>query len=113
PTPTFTFSAGEPGATFACRAGPTLAPGPFAPCASPWTTAPLAGGAAAFAVQATDAAGNAGPAVSRTFTVDATAPAVSITGGPDGATSSPSPTFAFSSSDAGASFACRAGATPL
>jgi Subtilase family len=68
-TPAFSFSASEPGATFACRAGTPLAPGAFVGCISPHTTAALADGASVFEVRATDPAGNTGPAASRSFTV--------------------------------------------
>ncbi len=68
-TPGFTFASTEVGVAFACRAGSSLAPGAFATCASPYTTAPLADGASVFEVRATDAAGNVGPPASQAFTV--------------------------------------------
>jgi hypothetical protein len=74
PAPTFTFSASEPGVTFACRAGAAPLGGAFTACSSPYTTAALADGPSVFEVQATDAAGNPGPAASRAFTVSAPVP---------------------------------------
>ena len=44
---------------------------------------------------------------SRTVTVDATAPDTAITSGPTGTTGDATPTFDFSSPDAGATFECR------
>jgi hypothetical protein len=57
PTPSFAFSASEPGATFECRLD-ALA---FSRCSSPTVTPPLADGAHVLAVRATDAAGNTDP----------------------------------------------------
>jgi hypothetical protein len=68
-TPSFTFSSSDAAAALACRMQSTAAAGVFQPCGSPYTTAPLGEGAHAFEVQATDAAGNAGPVASRAFSV--------------------------------------------
>ncbi|MGC9040720.1 MAG: choice-of-anchor D domain-containing protein, partial [Roseiflexus sp.] len=103
PTVTFTFTS-EPGATFACR----LNTAAFSPCTSPQNLTGLMTGVYTFSVRAIDAAGNidASPA-SRTWTVDATPPDTSITGGPAaGSTTGPNVSFTFSS-EAGATFACR------
>ena len=70
-TPTFAFSA-EPGATFECRI--SLGVHPFAPCTSPVTYGPLPEGTYTFAVRATDAAGNLGPTLTYTFTIDTVDP---------------------------------------
>ena len=70
PTPTFSFSASEPGSTFECHLGQN----PFTPCTSPQTLAPLADGGHKFAIKAIDAAGNGSQIASRTFTVDTHAP---------------------------------------
>jgi hypothetical protein len=78
-SPSFSFSAGDATATFACRLQTPAGPAALVACSSPYTTAPLADGAHAFEVQATDAAGNAGPVASRAFSV-ATAPAGSSVG---------------------------------
>jgi hypothetical protein len=56
-TPTFTFTATEPGSTFLC----SLDDGPFLPCSSPFTTPPLRAGRHVFVVSAVDAAGNSDP----------------------------------------------------
>ena len=71
-------------------------------CTSPRTLGPLADGTHTFQVRATDAAGNvdATPA-SRTFTVDTSRPDTTITSGPTGATNNASPSFAFTSTEAG------------
>ena len=102
--PTFTFTSSEPGSTFACRVDDAT----FSACSSPRTPAGLADGPHTFEVRATDAAGNADPTpASRTFTVDTVAPDTTITGGPDGPTNDSTPTFTFTSSEAGATFECR------
>jgi hypothetical protein len=74
-TPTFSFSANEAGSTFRCR----IDGGAYAACSSPATFA-LADGSHTFDVYATDPAGNPdlSPA-SYTWTIDATAPTVTIT----------------------------------
>jgi hypothetical protein len=77
---TFAFGADERGASFACQ----LDGGGFHPCSSPQSYEGLAEGSHTFAVQAVDAAGNLGPASTRTWLVDTTPPSSSITcdGGP-------------------------------
>jgi hypothetical protein len=103
--PTFEFDSTEGGSTFQCNVDSAG----FVPCSSPLTTATLGEGARTFAVRATDAAGNtdATPA-SSSFTVDLTAPDTAITSGPATGTSTEdtTPTFGFSSNDAGAIFTC-------
>jgi len=106
-TPTFTFSSDDPDATFECRVDSV----PFAACSGPGdahTTAALSEGPHAFSVRGTDEAGNveSSPAT-RSFTVDTINPDTTIDSGPDGPTSETTPTFAFSSSKAGSTFACR------
>ncbi len=57
---------------------------------------------------AVDPAGNADPTpASRSFAVDTTPPATAITAGPAGRTTDLTPTFRFSSDDAGSTFECR------
>ena len=70
-TATFEFSANEDGSTFECK----LDDSSFESCASPKQYTGLEDGKHAFTVRATDAAGNTSAPVSRTWTVDATAPA--------------------------------------
>ena len=74
-TPTFEFTATEPGSTFQCR----LDGGAWNACASPATTAALADGSHTFEVRATDSAGNQETTPEAyTWVVDAGAPTVSI-----------------------------------
>ena len=104
PTPTFEFSASQPGSTFECR----LDHGPWAPCASPNTFTPLTDGPHEFEVRATDPAGNQdGTPASRSFTVDTIVPQTTIDSGPEGVTRDPTPTFEFFASEPGSTFECR------
>jgi hypothetical protein len=102
-TPTFTFSASEDGATFACRVDDAA----FAPCTAPYVSATLSQGPHMFEVRAADAAGNtdATPAAS-SFTVDTVPPQTTITSGPAAASTDSTPTFGFTSSETGSTFAC-------
>ncbi len=103
-TPTFEFSSSQPGSSFEC----SLDGAAFATCTSPETTASLSDGQHTFEVRATDPAGNTDQSpASRTFTVDATDPETTIDSGPSGLTNDPTPTFGFSSDEAGATFQCR------
>ncbi len=63
---TFSFAASESGVSFACA----LDGAPFAGCASPAAHANLDIGPHTFAVRATDAAGNTGPAAQHAWTVN-------------------------------------------
>jgi hypothetical protein len=102
-TPTFSFTSTEAGSTFQCRVDAA----PYAACTTPFTTAALADGAHTFEVRATDQAGNTDPTpASRAFTVDSP-PDTSITAGPSGATNDNTPTFTFTSTEAGSTFQCR------
>ncbi len=103
-SPSFTFSSSEAGSSFECR----LDAGAWQGCSSPKSYSSLADGSHTFEVRATDAVGNTDPTpASRTFTVDATPPQTTINSGPSGATNDASPSFTFSSSEAGSSFECR------
>jgi len=98
---TFTFTSTESGSTFQC----SLDGAAFATC--PLSYSGLAQGSHTFQVRATDAAANtdASPA-SRTWTVDTVAPDTTITSGPADPTNDATPTFAFSSNEAG-TFECQ------
>ncbi len=74
PTPTFTFSSADTGASFKCK----VDSGPYAACSSPFTTARLADGSHTFSVRAIDSAQNTDPTpATRTFTVRTAAVSVS------------------------------------
>ena len=94
PRPTFTFDA-EAGATVQCSIDTGSAS--FGPCSGASSHQPatdLADGSYTFRVRATDGAGNP-TTQTRAFSVDTTAPALSITGGPSSATSDARPSFTF------------------
>ncbi|MDQ3738933.1 MAG: Ig-like domain-containing protein, partial [Actinomycetota bacterium] len=100
---TFAFSS-EAGATFACQ----LDGEAWASCTSPTTVTGLVDGSHTFQVRATDAADNTDPTpASHTWTVDTTAPETTIDDVPADPTDQTDATLTFSSSDPGASFACR------
>jgi hemolysin type calcium-binding protein len=66
-----------------------------------------------FRAIATDAAGNASACSDPiTYVEDSTPPQTAIDSGPSGATNDPTPTFAFSSSEAGSSFECKVDSDP-
>ena len=82
PTPTFDLVSDEPNSTFECRVDGAA----FAPCTTPFTTAPLSDASHTVEARATDQSGNidSSPA-SRTFTVqavDSDPPETSITEAP-------------------------------
>ena len=104
----FAFAASESGSSFQCSLDSTTA---YTACSSPKDYSGLAAGSHTFRVRAIDAAGNvdATPA-SRTWTIqaaDTTPPDTTIDTGPSGTHRSGSADFAFSASEAGASFECR------
>lgn len=96
----FSFSADEP-STFQCN----LDDRGFEPCSSPASYAGLPDGGHAFAVRATDAAGNVG-AASASWTIDATAPQTTIDSAPALRTTATSAAFTFSANES-ATFQCR------
>jgi Ca2+-binding RTX toxin-like protein len=105
-TPTFEFTSTDAGSTFQCA----VDDGAFASCDTPYTTAALTPGQHTFSVLAIDPAGNADlSSASRTFTVtgvDTTPPDTTITSGPAGSTNDNTPTFGFTSTEAGSTFEC-------
>ncbi|HEY3183437.1 MAG TPA: Ig-like domain-containing protein, partial [Gaiellaceae bacterium] len=115
----FAFSANESGSTFECAVDGFA----FVACSSPDNLAGLADGTHTFSVRATDTAGNTGAAVTRTWTIDTSAPggdgappdegggpAPLVTSGPTGFTSSTTATFVFSANEP-ATFTCTLGAS--
>ena len=110
-TPTFDFAASEPGSSFVCRIDGTA----FAPCSGPGDShtpgAALDDGSHEFEVRPTDPTGNVGTVGTRSFSIDASAPVIQLSG-PTGLIADSTPTFNFSSGEA-ASFECRFDADPF
>ncbi len=107
---TFEFTSTEENSTFRCK----LDTGPALPCVSPRTYNALANGEHTFTVYAVDKAGNKDETpASRTFTVDAKGPDVTITAHPDATTSSRNASFSFESKAANVTFRCQLDSRPL
>jgi RTX calcium-binding nonapeptide repeat (4 copies)/Bacterial Ig-like domain len=105
-TPTYSLSANEP-ATFERR----VDGGSFQSCPATCTIPTLPDGSHTVAFRATDSdlghnTTDQTPAM-RTVTVDTAPPQTTITEGPGDATNDPTPTFRFSSNEAGSTFQCR------
>jgi hypothetical protein len=98
-SPNFGFTASE-ASTFRCKLDATA----FAACTSPPSYTAVAGGPHTFVVEATDAAGNVGTA-SYNWTIDVTAPTVTITVKPPNQSNDTSPSFGFTASEA-STFRC-------
>lgn len=98
----FSFVANKPGSTYQCA----LDGAAFGACTSPKLYGGLANGSHTFAVRAIWLA-LVGPATSYTWTVDTVPPQTTISSAPPAASRSASATFAFSSSEAESTFACR------
>jgi Bacterial Ig-like domain/Bacterial Ig domain len=77
----------------------------FAVCLEPFTSPTLPDGAYTFRVRGTDTAGNTSGPATRSFSVDATPPAVSVSSGPSGPTTDPRPSFTFAA-ESGATVQC-------
>ena len=100
----FSFSASEPGSTFECR----VDAGPWVGCASPAALSGLSAGSHAFAVRATDPAGNVDPSPAAfSWVVDLTAPETTIASAPADPTNATSAAFSFTANESGATFECR------
>ena len=100
----FGFSSNENGSGFECK----LDSGNFESCTSPQNYSNLSEGSHTFSVRATDVAGNVDATLdSYSWTVDTNAaPDTTIDSGPSGTITVDSATFAFTSSEAGATFEC-------
>ncbi|HUP29173.1 MAG TPA: delta-60 repeat domain-containing protein [Usitatibacter sp.] len=108
-TAAFTFHASEAGTTFEC----SLDSAAFAACAPGVSYAGVGNGMHLFEVRARDSAANADATpASRTWSVDLTQPATTITSGPSAITASGTATFAFTSSEAG-TFLCSLDGAPF
>jgi len=105
-TPTFGFVVSEPDTTVECSL--TADEPEYQPCTSPISYPVQPDGEVTFRVRATDQSGDTGPPTIYTFTIDATAPAVSIDQAPGDVTDDSTPTFAFSTdgSDGEVTFEC-------
>jgi hypothetical protein len=104
-TATFSFLSPDAGAgaTFQC----SLDGGGFAACTSPATYSRLGEAAHTFAVRVRDTVGNFDPTpATRSWTVDLTPPDTSIVDGPSGTVPIASASFAFTASEADATFGC-------
>lgn len=109
-TPELTFSSDDMGAGFQCR----VDTGTFQSCTTPFSTDPLADGSHTVQVRAIDTAGNIDPTpASRTFVVDTVEPETTITDGPSGDIPDDTPTFEFTSDEAGSTFECRIDSDPF
>lgn len=100
-TARFTFQADEAGSTFTCRVDDA----PAGACTSPATFEGLADGPHSFVVEAADPAGNKGEA-RHAWQVDTKAPTARIDGGPSGAVTEASATFALACDEAVCLFEC-------
>ncbi|MBA3395623.1 MAG: hypothetical protein H0T89_23470 [Deltaproteobacteria bacterium] len=103
PTGELTFSSPDATATFEC----SLDGAAFTACTSPFAFT-LPDGVHTFAVRAKDPLGILDPSpATRTWTVDATPPPVTITTTPNDPSNVTTPMFGFTSTDATATFACQ------
>lgn len=102
-----TFQASVPDATFECRLDSAEEAG-WAVCSSPWAIGPLAEGPHTAEVRATDLTGavEATPPA-RSWTVDATAPVVTVDSGPAAHTTATDAEVTFSVDDQSADVECR------
>lgn len=109
PRPIFTFSSTEAGSNFTCVLDGT----PYPSCVSPWTVPVALGeGRHNFSVKARDAASNQDlVGKSYSWDVDLTPPDTQLTEAPSSPSNNPSPTFAFTSTEAGSTFDCSVDGT--
>ena len=97
----FQFTSADAMATFEC----SLDAATFTPCTSPVTLNDLTNGAHSFQVRAVGTAGVDPSPATRAWTVDAIAPAVTLTSTPSNPSNDTTPAFAFTASEA-ATFEC-------
>jgi hypothetical protein len=102
-TPSFGFFADEPGVSFECK----LDGGAFASCVSPKSYGALRDGTHSFQLRGTDQAGNVGETVAYAWTIATVGPLASIDSKPPSRSNSGSAVFTFSTTAAGATFACK------
>ena len=109
PTATFRFKSSIPGAKLECRLRKAGASPPaFKPCSSPTTYNAQPNGSYTFEARSTSPAGPVDPTPARfKFKVQLLYPQTMITSTPASTIGVTSATFAFKSSSAGATFACR------
>ena len=98
----FSFSASTAGSTFSCSLDAAAA----AACTSPQSYSGLTAGSHSFSVTATDPTGKVSSPASFTWTIDLTAPVLTITAAPPALTNQTTATLSFSSSKAGSTFSC-------
>jgi hypothetical protein len=100
----FSFNANEPVTGYQCK----VDGGSFAACTSPFPYSGLTDSSHTFQVKATaDLAGNAGSANSYSWTIDTAAPNTSLDSNPAALSTTSSPSFSFSATEAGSSFECN------
>lgn len=99
----FSFTGSASADHFKC----SLDAAPFALCTSPQPYESLLDGQHTFQVFAEDSANDAGPLMSRTWTIDASPPNTRIVSGPSRTTVSHTAKFGFRSSEPGSRFQCK------
>jgi hypothetical protein len=99
---TFTFT-GDAGVTFRCKLDTEDS---FSDCSSPQVYTGLPGGDRVFQVKAVDLLSNESGVTSYSWTIDLTDPTTSITDKPADPSADASPSFSFTSSEAGSTYEC-------
>ena len=110
-TASFSFSATDSGGGAVSSYSCSIDGAAYASCSSPKSYSSLGAGAHTFAVVVTDTAGNTSGATTFSWTVDLTAPTLSITAKPNSITNATTASFSFSGNDTGggtiASYSCK------
>lgn len=101
-TAAFTFASSDPGAHYQCAIDSI---GAFADCTSPASFGPLGEGQHVFYLKAIDAAGR-WATTSKKWTIDLTAPTVTLLSHPPDPSTSTTARFTYKSSEKGSSFLC-------